>query len=96
MKKKEDFYDTLLRYTEFLGVKKINELPGLWVHKIDEHWAIKCNAHKQEIEGIAPYSWYVEFNGWPFASFDMLGTGVFGNGEIANVKTLQEVLSSRQ
>ena len=30
-----------------LGVSKINELPGVWVHQVDEHWTIGLNGHKE-------------------------------------------------
>lgn len=32
--------ETLMEYAISSGAKKINELPGLWVSVVDEHWII--------------------------------------------------------
>ena len=65
--------ETLMEYAIFLGAKRINELPGLWENKINNQWTIKCNGHTEDIQGVPPFSWYIEYNGWPAGILSILG-----------------------
>lgn len=56
-----------------LNVTKINELPGLWEHQIDDLWLIKVNGHDKEVEHVPPFSAYITFNGWPAGVIDPFG-----------------------
>jgi hypothetical protein len=68
----------------------LNELPNVWECKVDEHWTIVVNGHKEkkqwhDIE-IAPFHCYVEFNGFPAGIFSPRG-GSIAAGELANEET---------
>lgn len=43
-----------------LGVTKINRLPGLWVHKVDDEWQVSANGHGETIDQVPPYSIRIE------------------------------------
>ena len=66
-----------------LGVKRINELPGTWDVQIDEHWKVRVNAQKTELDCIPPYHASVEWNGFPAGLFSPAG-GIIAAGELAN------------
>lgn len=81
------------------GVTPLNNLPGVWERKIDEHWTIAVNGHREEKKHkgvpVPPYCCYVEFNGWPAGLFTPYG-GQFAAGDLANedsfIKALEGVL----
>lgn len=84
--------EILLEYALSLGAAKINALPGLWIHQIDEHWLVKCNGHRETMEGVPPYSWSFEYNGWPAGIRGVRGDGIICAGEAANEKTLKAAI----
>lgn len=60
-----------------LGAKNLKDLPGCWEHDLGEY-RIAINGHPEETEcsygpSLAPFSAYVECNGWPFAAFGAYG-----------------------
>lgn len=84
----------IIRLAEKLGVKSIKDLPGLWELAIDEHWKIRVNGHKEEIDAIPPFHCAVEFNGWPAGLFSPQG-GVIAAGDCANERTFIEACERR-
>lgn len=88
--------ELLLEYAFVSGVKAISGMEGLWKHDLDENWTIKCNGHDKEIESVPPYSWSIEFNGFPAGIIDvMTGEGIICNGEAGNEENLRKVLESK-
>lgn len=87
--------ETLLEYVSFLGVKKIDSLPGLWENQIDEHWKIKCNGHKETIDNVPALCWSIEFNGWPAGILSVMGDGVICAGSEGNAENLQKAIEAR-
>jgi hypothetical protein len=43
-----------------LGVKHINELPGLWEHQVNDEWKVSANGHDNTIECCPPGSIKIE------------------------------------
>lgn len=89
---KKHIVELLMEYAITKGAKDISHLPGLWVNQLDERWLIKCNGHLEEVESIPKLSWYIEFNGWPFAILSIAGHGEMGTGELANEDTLRKAI----
>lgn len=85
----------LLEYAISEGATKINNLPGLWINKIDEHWLIKCNGHANEIESVPSHCWSIEYNGWPAGILDVRGGGVLCSGDAANERTLIAAIEAK-
>lgn len=78
----------LLLYATSEGAAKINQLPGIWESTIDEHWVIQCNGHPETIDHILPYSWSIEYNGFPAGILSIHGEGILCAGEMANEQAL--------
>ena len=95
MKKKKHICELLLEYVTFLGIKRINEIDGLWVHQIDETWLIKCNGHQETIENVPGYCWAIEYNGWPAGILSVMGDGIMAMGMGANEHTLAEAINAK-
>lgn len=68
------------------GAENIKDLPGCWSGKVDEHWSLKCNGHDHKIDGVPPYCFYIEFNGWP-AGIIAPNVGTIAAGKLANEET---------
>lgn len=81
-----------LEYAKFLGVKSISNLSGLWESKIDDQWTIKCNGHKETIDGVPGFSWLIEYNGWPAGILDIMGDGIICAGEGGNEENLRKAI----
>ena len=86
-----------------LGVEKINEFEGAWLHQLDDNWTIAVNGHSKKIkcdpEGtmgadIPPYSAAVWWNGW-LAGLISPGGGTIAAGELANEDTFIEALERK-
>lgn len=77
------------------GEAPVNQYENCWVCKIDDHWTIAVNGHKEPKEfrchSLQPYEVYVEFNGWPAGLFDPSGGGIAA-GTLANEDTLCDAL----
>jgi hypothetical protein len=94
-------FKELCEYGLALGMKNISELPGCWEQKIDENWWIACNGHENPVQcsksagaaTVPPFSFYIEFNGWPAGIVDA-GGGSLCAGAIANEETLITALQS--
>lgn len=95
MSEQKHVCEVILEYCSFLGVKKIDKLPGLWVNKVDDTWTIKCNGHLEAIEGVPPFSWFIEYNGWPAGIMDIMGGGILCAGEGGNEANLIAALESK-
>jgi len=79
-----------------LGVRGIGNLPGCWEHDVDGVWWIAMNGRATAAKcsrgpEVAPFTAYVEFNGWP-AGLVTPGGGVIAAGEAANERALIEAL----
>lgn len=87
--------ELLMEYAVRHGAKDLNKLPGLWETKVDETWTIKCNGHDTEIDGVPPFCWYIEYNGWPAGVLSAFhGDGVLAAGEGGNEQSLRTALQS--
>lgn len=95
MEKEKHIAETILEYCAFLGVKKIDDLPGLWSHQVNETWTIKCNGHEYTIDNVPPLCFYVSYNGFPAGIFSVMGDGIIAAGEGANKNTLRAVLEQQ-
>ena len=84
--------ELLMEYALSIGVKRINELPGLWEHKIDDTWEVKCNGHNKTIGSVPPYSWSISYNGWPAGIMSITGEGILCAGEGGNEENLKEAI----
>jgi hypothetical protein len=89
IKQDKHICETLMEYVEFLGVTKIDALPGLWESKVDDHWTVKCNGHSFDIDSVPGFSWYIEYNGWPAGVISVLGDGFLCAGEAGNEEHLR-------
>lgn len=77
METTEVFY-YISQIAEKNGVSKINELDGLWEHKVNSSWEIKVNGHRETIDGVPPFHALVIFNGWSAGLVSPFG-GVIAN-----------------
>jgi len=88
--------EALLSYAMLkIGPEKTKETvtAGLWKDTVDETWKIVCNGTPNKLEEIPPYSWTIEFNGWPAGLLSVItGEGVICAGELGNVENLQKAL----
>lgn len=82
----------LMSYAKFTGAKDLFKLPGLWVKAVDDNWTIKCNGHDKEIEKVPPFSWFIEYNGWPAGILTVMGDGFLCAGENGNETNLKKAL----
>lgn len=88
-------YQKLIDYIEFLKVENIKDLPGLWVHKVDDNWTIKSNGHKHVVERLNPFCFLIEYNGWPAATFDAFGKGMWNVAEPCSQEKFIEVINEK-
>lgn len=95
MPEEKSLAELLLEYAISTGAKRINELPGLWINQVDEHWLIKCNGHEDVIDHVPPFSWSIEYNGWPAGIMHIRGDGFLCSGEMANEKTLIAAIGAK-
>jgi hypothetical protein len=91
-----EVFAAIVELAESLGVSGINKLPRCWEHQIDGSWWIAVNAHPEPIQcshgvAVAPFSAYIEFNGWPAGLFTPHG-GQIAAGEVANEDAFIEAL----
>lgn len=85
-----------------LDAAPMNHHPGCWEIQIDERWWLAVNGHKEPHrhsksmgeEVLAPFHFYVEYNGWPAGIFSAAG-GEFVAGDAANEQTFIEALKAR-
>lgn len=82
----------LLAFAMYNGATSISMKEGLWVKEVDKTWTVKCNGHKERVDTIPPFSWYIEFNGWPAGVIGILGDGVLCAGEAGNEENLRAAL----
>jgi hypothetical protein len=87
------FWDLAVALRKKDGVPPPGKLEGLWIRKLDEQWLMKCNGHAEKIDGVPPFSFYIEFNGWPAGIIDAQGS-TFAAGQLANFLTFVSVLEA--
>lgn len=84
-------------YAQAMGATPLNRHDACWDSRIDDHWRIVANGHRQEIQHngvrVPPFSVYVEFNGFPAGILDAYG-GLMAAGEAANARALARALRS--
>lgn len=96
MNNKKSIAEILMEYAISKGATKLHLVTGLWVSKIDEHWLVKCNGHRETIDLVPPFSWSIEYNGWPAGIVGAIdGEGIIAVGEIVNEKTLLEAIQAK-
>jgi hypothetical protein len=94
-----DMIEAVLGLHERLGAKPLNEIVGCWEVKVDARWWLACNGHKEPLvcsRGVTvqPFTFYVEYNGWPAGVFYVDGEGQFAAGNGANVETFVAALEA--
>jgi len=85
----------LVEYAIYTGAERISKIPGLWTSQIDAHWLIKCNGHLEEIEGVSPLCWEIQFDGQTVGVIGLDGYGGFVEGETANELSLRNAILAR-
>ncbi len=98
--------EAFLKITELalaLGVEKINELPHLWFHEIDDHWSIAVNGHDADRHFVGDptmmsidvprFSAAIWWNGWLAGIVDPYA-GVIADGAEANEDTFVAALDN--
>lgn len=85
--------EALLSYAVIKGVTPAMIKTELWEDTVDDHWKIVCNGTHNKIGAIPPYSWSIEFNGWPAGFVSVItGESFLCAGVVANAATLQQAL----
>lgn len=84
----------LIAFALYNGASAICMKKELYVKKVDEHWTIKCNGRNKKINTVPPFSWSIEFNGWPAGILSITGEGVLCAGEAGNEDNLRNALLS--
>lgn len=84
---------------ESMKIPPLNTFPNCWECKLDKHWTIVVNAHKEpkmwhDIE-VLGFHCYVEFNGWPAGIFSPHG-GSIAAGSEANEQKLIEAIQKKR
>lgn len=95
MPEEKSLAELLVEYAISNGAQRINELPGLWINQVDEHWLIKCNGHPYVIDHVPPFSWWIEYNGFQAGILGIHGGGFFCAGEMANKKKLISAIKAK-
>ena len=98
MTEKEALFMLVAKLAEKDDAAPIHKFPGCWERKIDEHWWIAVNGHRDErlcSKGgkVPPFNCYVEFNGWPAGLFDPFD-GIIAAGGLANEETFAAALEA--
>jgi hypothetical protein len=80
------------------GAQSIRDLPGCWEMQIDAEWWVAVNGHAETTPcshgaEVAPYTAYLEYNGWPAGIVNPKG-GIVAAGEAANEGTLLRALEA--
>jgi len=96
--------EAILAFAEARGAKNLRSLPGCWVERVDEHWTIAANGHKEPRECwpifdcmrvvIPPFHFAVWFNGWLAGVLDPATGGVFAAGSAANEEEFKAALKA--
>ena len=77
------------------GYEKLSVYPGVLKMHVDDRWTVKCHAqHGQQVDGLDPFLFYVEFNGWPAGIISVNG-GIIAAGAIANEDALCKAVRER-
>jgi len=86
----------IAEFASAMGVERINELSGAWIHQVDDHWTIAGNGHREPVDvepdgcmkiEIAPFTFAAWWNGWLAMVVDARD-GWVAAGELANEETL--------
>lgn len=77
---------------ERAGETPINQRAGTWERQLDPAWWIAVNAHRDPVTcskgvEVAPFTMYVEYNGWPAGILSPTAGGQFAAGTGANIET---------
>jgi hypothetical protein len=71
------------------GAAPLSQFAACWEYQVDAQWRIAVNGHDvpkktaDDVQTVAPFECYVEYNGWPAGSFNPYG-GVIAAGSCAN------------
>ncbi len=88
------------------GATPIGKLTEPWKRVLNPHWSIWVNgqmtpqkAGTDNVANIGPGDVYVEFNGWPAGSFNMIrdqDEAIMCAGELANYSTFCDALENAE
>ena len=91
--------ESILIVANALGIRDIAEMPGAWVHKIDDAWTIAVNGQDTTVSvepdgcmaiGLEPFEFVVWFNGWLAGTMKPPDHGIFAAGTCANTQEFAE------
>ncbi len=93
-------FELIAKLADRDGAAPLNRYDNCWVRRLDGHWVIAVNAHKemQSCEppecmraDVGPWECAVWFNGWLAGLFDPDG-GLIAGGKLANEASFAAVL----
>lgn len=87
------FWDLAVQLRKKDGIPGLSHHPGVWTRKLDDRWTLKANGHGEPIDDVPPYSFHIEYNGWPAGVIDPNGA-VFAAGTLANLDTFNAALEA--
>jgi hypothetical protein len=85
--------EALLSYAMIRGATPELIKAGNLTYEVDKTWTITVNGTPNKIAAVPPYSWYIEFNGWPAGILSVItGEGLLCAGAAGNAKELAKAL----
>lgn len=98
MTDKKSLFELFCALAQKEDAAPLNKHAGCWERKLDEQWWFAINGQNDPIKcsrgpEVPPFNCYVEFNGWPAASFDPFD-GIFAAGGPANEEAFAAVLEA--
>lgn len=92
-------FDLIVDLAFALRALPLSKYPGCWEERIDEHWEISANGHKEPQKSchcitVPPFKVYVQYDGWPFGLISPAG-GTMAVGRITNEDAFIEALRRR-
>jgi len=92
-----EVYGRLVDLAAALGVSEINQLPGCWIHRIDDDWTVAANGHREPMRAapggamdveILPFEMAIWWHGWLAGIIGPSGGAIADHPEGANEKHL--------
>lgn len=93
-------FDSIAKLSIVLGTAPLNKVKDCWECRIDKHWWIAVNGHKETVKTskgieIPAFNCYVEFNGFPAGIFSPINGGFLAAGELANEDTFIKAIEDK-
>jgi hypothetical protein len=107
----ETLMEKVASLAEADGATPINQFPGVWERRLDEHWLIAANGHRQPVRWAPKASMYVDvppfhvavlYHGWVWGVFNAfdgcVGAGVGEQaGNVENfIAAIDRAIESKQ